>query len=218
MRVLCVSDTVDERIDCLESRTYLAGVGAVLGAGDLPGAYLEFLVDLLDVPVYFVFGNHAEEYVREEGQPPRLPWGCTCVEGRLARHRAWGSPPGAELLLAGLGGSRRYRPGPHQYSEAEMVLRAVRLVPGLLANRLRAGRYLDVLLTHAPPWGIQDGPDRPHQGFRALRWLLDRFHPRFLVHGHYDPLDRRVPRQARYGRTVVVNACGHTLLEVADGL
>ena len=52
----------------------------------------------------------------------------------------------------------------------------------------------------------------------ALRWLLDRFHPRFLVHGHYDPLDQRVPRQVRYGPTVVVNACGHTLLEVADGL
>lgn len=215
MQVLCVSDTVDTLIYRLESRSRLAGVALVLAAGDLPGTYLEFLVDLLDVPLYFVFGNHAEEYVRVEGQASRLPWGCVCVDGRVLRHRSW-EHPSRTLLLAGLGGSRRYRPGPHQYNEAEMFLRAVRLVPRLLWNRLRHGRCLDVLLTHAPPWGIQDGPDRPHQGFRTLRWLMDRFQPSYLVHGHYDPYDRRVPRQVGYGQTTVVNACGHHLLEVAD--
>lgn len=216
MRALCVSDVVDERIDRIESRPYLAGVALVLAAGDLPGSYLEFLVDLLEVPLYFVFGNHAEEYVRVEGQTPRLPWGCISVEGRVVHHRGGRGADGAGLLLAGLGGSRRYRPGPHQYSEAEMLLRVVRLAPRLLVNRLRTGRALDVLLTHAPPWGIQDGPDAPHRGFRAFCWLMDRFHPRYLVHGHYDPLDRRVPREARTGQTTVVNACGHHLLEIAD--
>jgi hypothetical protein len=216
MRALCVSDTVDEQIYRVESRPYLSGVEVVLAAGDLPGTYLEFLADLLDVPVYFVFGNHAEEYVRAEGEAPRLPWGCICLDDRVVRHRSLGNPA-RTLLLAGLGGSRRYRPGPHQYNEAEMFLRAARLVPHLLVNGLRAGRFLDVLLTHAPPWGIQDGPDRPHQGFRAFRWLIARFHPRYLVHGHYDPYDRRVPRETSHGGTVVVNSYGHHLLEVADG-
>ena len=216
MRVLCVSDTVDERIYRLESKPRLAGVALVLAAGDLPGAYLEFLVDLLDVPLYFVFGNHGEELVRADGQEPRLPLGCTSLEGRAVRHRGSGGPPTTPLLLAGVGGSRRYRPGPHQYSEAEMLLRALRLVPQLLWNRLWAGRYLDVLLTHAPPWGVQDGPDRPHQGFRTFLWLMRRFRPRYLVHGHYDTYDRRVPVRTRYQETEVINANGYYLLEVAD--
>ena len=97
-----------------------------------------------------------------------------------------------------------------------MLLRALRLVPLLLWNRLRAGRYLDVLLTHAPPWGVQDGPDRPHQGFRTFLWLMRRFHPRYLVHGHYDTYDRRVPVRTRYEKTEVINANGYYLLEIAD--
>jgi hypothetical protein len=226
MRILCVSDTVDERIEKLAGGfqpwvgpaaadgSPLAGVALVLAAGDLPGAYLEFLVDLLDVPLYFVFGNHGEELVRAGDREIRLPLGCVSLEGRTARH-----PRGAEgspLLLAGLGGSRRYRPGPYQHTEAEMLLRVLRLVPALWWNRLRVGRYLDVLLTHAPPWGIQDGSDGPHRGFRAFLWLMDRFRPRFLVHGHYDAYDRRAPARTVYRETAVVNAYGSYLLEVED--
>lgn len=216
MRVLCVSDTVDERIYNMESRTRLADVALILAAGDLPGAYLEFLVDLLNVPLYFVFGNHGEELVREEDRALRLPLGCINLDGRAVRHR-WNREPGSSpWLLAGLGGSRRYRPGPHQYTESEMRRRILGLVPSLLWNRLRWGRYLDVLLTHAPPWGIQDGPDPPHRGFRSFLWFMERFRPRYLVHGHYDAYDRRVPIQTRYGATDVVNATGSYLLEVAD--
>lgn len=214
MLVLCVSDTVDERVYTLESKVRLSGVDLVLAAGDLPGTYLEFLVDLLDVPLYYVYGNHGEEWVRADGQNARPPLGCLCLDGRAARHRA--RPAGPQLLLAGLGGSRRYRPGPHQYTEAEMSLRALRLVPALLLNRLRTGRYLDLLLTHAPPWGMQDGPDRPHRGFRTFLWLIDCFKPRYLVHGHYDAYDRRIPVRTRRGVTEVVNAYGYHLLEVVD--
>ena len=39
-----------------------------------------------------------------------------------------------------------------------------RLTPQLLWNRQRYGRYLDVLVTHSPPFGVHDRPDLPHYG------------------------------------------------------
>jgi hypothetical protein len=88
------------------------------------------------------------------------------------------------LLLAGVEGSLRYRPGPYQYSQGEMWWNVLTLVPGLLRNRAVYGRYLDVFVTHAPPKGIHDMPDLPHQGIDAFRWLLQVFKPDYHFHGH----------------------------------
>lgn len=206
-KILCVSDTVEKSLYTLHARPRLSDVAMVLAAGDLPGTYLEFLADLLEVPLYFVLGNHGNEIILEGGMEERFPHGCINLEGRVAHCRG--------LLLAGLGGSRRYRPGPYQYSEAQMALRIARLAPRLLLNRLRWGRYLDLLLTHTPPYGIHDQPDRAHLGFRTFRRFIERFQPRYLVHGHCHRYDRREAARTRYGRTWVVNAYGQQLLEVA---
>jgi hypothetical protein len=43
-----------------------------------------------------------------------------------------------------------------------MMGRILALAPRLWWNKLRHGRYLDILLTHAPPRGIHDRPDKTH--------------------------------------------------------
>ena len=61
------------------------------------------------------------------------------------------------ILLAGLGGSIRYRPdGVHQYTQSEMKGRILSMTPSLILNRLRQGRFLDILITHSTPRGIHD--------------------------------------------------------------
>jgi Icc-related predicted phosphoesterase len=87
------------------------------------------------------------------------------------------------------------------------------MVPALLLNRVRCGRYLDVLITHAPPRGIHDGEDLPHRGFESFRWLMDRFRPRYLLHGHKH-VYRPEPTRTRYGSTVVVNVYPFTVIEL----
>ena len=109
------------------------------------------------------------------------------------------------LLLAGFEGSRRYNDGPCQYRESEMRLFALRLVPRLLVNKARYGRYLDVLVTHAPPRGIHDQADPAHAGFGAFRWLIETFQPRYHLHGHVHVYDRRKTCVTQVGRTEVVN-------------
>jgi Icc-related predicted phosphoesterase len=59
-----------------------------------------------------------------------------------------------------------------------MAQKVWRLTPALLMNRVSCGRYLDILITHAPPFGIHDGTDRAHRGFEALLRLMARFRPR----------------------------------------
>ncbi|MBK8051363.1 MAG: hypothetical protein IPK16_32250 [Anaerolineales bacterium] len=59
------------------------------------------------------------------------------------------------LILAGLEGSIRYNTAPrYQYTQSEMWMNIWRLAPKLLINRIRYGRYLDVLVAHSPPWEI----------------------------------------------------------------
>ena len=90
----------------------------------------------------------------------------------------------------------------------------MRLLPKLLLNRLRFGRYLDVLITHSPPFGIQDGSDRAHRGFRSFLWLIDHIRPLYLIHGHQHVYDRRTVTETIRGRTLVINAFGHRIIDL----
>jgi uncharacterized protein len=83
------------------------------------------------------------------------------------------------------------------------------LVPGLILNRLRYGRYLDVFITHAPPWGVHDQEDLPHQGIKAFRWLIKNFQPAYHFHGHIHVYRPDTVTQTRLGRTMVINTYGH---------
>ena len=77
------------------------------------------------------------------------------------------------LLLAGFGGSVRYRPdGPNQYTQADAFIRAAMLVPALLLIAGGTAGALDVLITHSPPYGINDDDSAAHRGLKAINWLL----------------------------------------------
>jgi len=208
MQILTISDEIVPSIYSLNIKQRFMGVDMVLSCGDLPIYYLDFVITMLAVPCFYVWGNHDAPEIQSDGRTLHAVSGGTCLEDRCMLHGG--------LTIAGLGGSLRYRPdGEHQYSDAKMMGRAWRLAPRLLFNRLRYGRYLDMLITHAPPLGIHNGPDYPHRGFRAFLWLMDCFSPRYLVHGHihlsygYD-----VTSKSTYRNTTVINTAGHRLMQV----
>jgi Icc-related predicted phosphoesterase len=211
MKILTVSDKVDELIYSPAIKRLGADVDLVLGCGDLPAYYLEFIVTMLGGPLYYVIGNHANE-VKQQYMPAQqweYPGGCVNLDERAVRYR--------RLLIAGLEGSIRYNANPYfQYTEREMALKVWRLVPSLLMNRIRYGRYLDILITHAPPQGIHDRSDRCHQGFQALVTFMQRFRPRYLIHGHvhlYSPND---VAETVFGDTMVINTYGSKVLEIDE--
>jgi hypothetical protein len=118
------------------------------------------------------------------------------------------------LTIAGLGGSIWYNGGENQFTDFTMFITMLRLFPGLLWHRVVHGRFLDVLITHSPPYGINDLPDPCHTGFRIFLWFMRTFKPRYLVHGHVHLYDRNAAREARYGATTIVNAYDHAVIEL----
>ncbi|MDQ4099701.1 MAG: metallophosphoesterase [Chloroflexota bacterium] len=199
--ILAVSDEVDQRIYSTSIKERMGDVRLVIGCGDVPASYLEFLTDALNRPVYYVLGNHAEELTRagERGLPHR-PEGCIDLGGRVVRD------PGTGLIMAGLPGSPRYSEhDPVQYSEWQMMAMILRMAPRLHWNRLRYGRALDVLVTHAPPRDINDRDDVAHRGFVAMRRFLTWFEPTYHLHGHVHLYDRSKSFQTRFEQTEVIN-------------
>ena len=210
MKILALSDEVVDHIYSPQITDRYAGVDLVLGCGDLPYFYLEFVVTMLNAPFFYVPGNHdRREQYTNDGRIIHYAEGCVNLDRRTARHRG--------LLLGGLGGSMRYRPdGDHMYTEAEMAGRAASLAPQLVANRLRWGRYLDILVTHAPPRAIHDGPDAAHVGFATFRRFMAAYKPRLLLHGHAHVYRRDQPTESTYGATRVVNVYPYRLIELAE--
>ncbi len=109
----------------------------------------------------------------------------------------------------------RYRPrAPHMYTESEMRTQMVRLIPRLLWNRQRYGRFLDILVTHSPPFGIHDRQDLPHTGFKVFLTLMQLFKPRFLLHGHIHIYSQDYPRVTKYEETTVINVYPYRMIDV----
>jgi Icc-related predicted phosphoesterase len=207
MRVLALSDVADDQAYA-SVRASAGRVGLVLACGDLPYDYLDYAATELAVPVLAVHGNHDVPFELVDDPEVAVWWRGINVHGRVV------SVDG--VLVAGLGGARRYNNGPFQLSEGDMWLAIVRLVPRLLLNRIARGRFVDVLITHSPPQGIHDLPDEAHRGFTAVRWFLRLFSPRYHFHGHSHVYDRRQITQTRFANTDVVNAYGVREVEL-DG-
>ncbi len=201
MKILAVSDNVLARLENRENllRNY-SDVQVLVSCGDMPAHYLEFISDVLGVPLLYVRGNHDIHYTNT--QP-----GGDNLHGRVLHFGG--------LLWAGLEGCLRYNREPIQYTQGEMFGQVLRLYPSVLLARARFRRRLDVMLTHAPPRHIHDLPDRAHNGFQAFRLLIRLYRPRFLLHGHVDthsaPLQ---PTQTRFLHTEVINVNPAKVLEL----
>jgi Icc-related predicted phosphoesterase len=77
----------------------------------------------------------------------------------------------------------------------------------------RAGRKLDVFITHAPPFGLAEAKDAAHVGFAGFHRIIRGLHPVLLVHGHIHPYGRTQPER-RLDGTRIVNAIPSRLIEI----
>ena len=209
MRILAVADAVSPVVYSERFPDNLPPFDLVLSAGDMPGYVLEFLATKLRRPPVYVIGNHGNAYIRSDEDPDakHLPGGCLNAHRRVVEV--------AGLLVAGVEGSARYRPGPHQYSELAMHRHVLALTPQLLWRRWRRGRAVDVLLTHAPPCGPHAGEDYAHRGVAAFNAFHRRWRPLLHVHGHVHLSGANAPRSYVSPEGVmVVNAFEFTVIDL----
>jgi len=208
MKILSVSDQVDPKIysDTLKERH--GDVAFVISCGDLSYMYLEYIISALNRPLYFVHGNHDPSQELNMGDPRSYPLGADNLHRRIFKDHG--------LLLAGVEGSIQYNQRtPYQYTQGRMWSHVFKLIPGMLFNRMRYGRYLDIFVTHAPPKGVHEGEDWTHQGINAFRWLIDTFQPAFHFHGHIHIYRPGTVRETRVGKTLVINTFQSRVTEIS---
>ncbi len=207
IKILAVSDQVDPRVYSTSLKDRFGDVDLVISCGDLSYLYLEYIITVLNKPLYFVHGNHDPLEELNMGQPRSYPHGGLDLHSKIFRQHG--------LLLTGIEGSIQYnRRTPYQYTQGRFWSSVLRLVPGLLYNRLRYGRFLDVFVSHAPPRGFHEGSDWTHQGINAFRWLIDTFQPALHVHGHIHIYFPHQIRESSYKSTRIVNAFQSVVLEI----
>lgn len=208
MKILAVSDQAVERVYTLSASGQFKDAGLILGCGDLPYSYLEYLVTVLSVPLFYVPGNHDPEYDLRDPRSRAEGGSNLDLETVYCKN----------ILIGGFGGSFRYRPdGINQHTQSEAYRRAVKLLPHLLLNRIKYGRTLDVLISHSPPFGIHDDTDNAHMGLKALNWLINIARPRYHLHGHTHFYRHNIADNITdSGKTRIINVYPYMVLEVKE--
>lgn len=196
MKLLLLSDKESPYLWDYYQPGRLDGIDLILSCGDLKSNYLSFLVTMGRAPLLYVHGNHDALYSK---YPPE---GCDCIEDKLVIVNG--------LRILGLGGSALYSGGPHQYTERQMRWRLLRA-----EWAVRRAGGVDIVLTHAPPRGYGDLDDPAHRGFEAFFPFLDKYRPRYLIHGHvHMNYGHNIPRTVMHGGTAIVNAWERYELEL----
>jgi uncharacterized protein len=185
-------------------------IDLVISCGDLSYFYLEYIETMLNRPLFYVHGNHAHDVEYGVAGERSAPWGGINLNHAVVNHSG--------LLLAGIEGSVMYNHGPYQYTQGEMWGLVLSMAPALLMNRIRYGRFLDVFVSHAPPWGIHDLDDLPHNGIKAFRWLIKVFKPSLFLHGHVHIYRSDAATSTRVGSTMVVNTYGFHQATIEKGV
>ncbi len=200
VKILFISDTVMPQLEnSANLRRRYHDVELIVSCGDMPTAYLEFISSVLNVPLFYVRGNHDEMYDQD---PP----------GGINLHNHYVEYHG--LSFVGLEGSIRYNRGKIQYTQNEMRRMVLGLAPRLRYNRWRQGYGVDVFVTHSPAQGIHDAEDQPHQGFASFLQFMRWYRPRYMVHGHVHTWDRRKVVETQYYDTRVLNINPFMLLDI----
>lgn len=196
MKLLLLSDVESPYLWDYYRPGRLAEYDLMLSCGDLKASYLSFLVTMGRSRLLYVRGNHDANY---RTNPPE---GCECIEDKLVTVNG--------LRILGLGGSLWYNGGANQYTERQMRRRLWRA-----GWAVRRAGGVDIVLTHAPPRGYGDAEDAAHRGFECFEDFLNKYEPKYLVHGHvHMNYGRNIPRVVQYGATQIVNAWERFVLDV----
>lgn len=165
MRILAIADEESKYLWDHFEKSKLEGIDLIISCGDLDPRYLSFLATFSLAPVLYVHGNHDKKYDKI------APEGCICIEDQIYEYKG--------LRILGLGGCMEYAGGKHQYTEKEMEKRVRKL-----RWQLRRKGGFDILVTHAPAKGLNDGEDLPHRGFQVFKTLMEKYNPKYFLHGH----------------------------------
>lgn len=177
VRLLCVADNTDnwpQRGDgryCLESVVRSERVDALVSLGDYTPIAAAAMARS-GAPCMGVYGNHCTaDYMPEHGIFDLI--GDRGLPARRTTLSRLSGMSDAVSVLAAQGCVKYKQPAGDVLFTQEQYADAIEHLPAA-----------DLVLTHCPPAGINDGLDDAHRGIIALREWVDRHRPRWIMHGH----------------------------------
>ena len=199
VKILVLSDQESKSLYEFYTPEKIQDIDLIISCGDLRASYLTFFATCSHAPVLYVMGNHDGQY---EYKPPE---GCICIEDDIYIFKG--------IRILGLGGSMEYIPGAgNQYSERCMKKRIRKLW-----WKLKKNRGFDILVAHAPAGGVNDLDDLPHKGFVCFRELMNKYKPRYFLHGHvHANYGKGFKREDTFGETKVINGYEYYIIDYPD--
>ncbi len=225
-KILCVSDQIDPVIYDKSIADRFKDVDFVVSAGDLPMEYLDFIQSSLKKPLFFVFGSHylkaLTHYHPEMSEKPEGNGenGINIYKKNNTFKSACGVYLGFKtykldtVLIAGISGAKKQNDGKNQFTEGQMKRKLLKMFPLLLLNKIRYGRWLDILVTHSPPLPDGDCDERDPRGFKCFLPFMKFFKPRYLLHGQLHIYDPAAGRISRFEKTEIINVYSRHILEM----
>jgi Icc-related predicted phosphoesterase len=161
MKVLAIADRPPkENIETILSKN---SIELICTLGDLDQHSLDGLEFVTNIPKIGVYGNHDSGLYFE-------PLGIGNMHLKIFTYGG--------LVFGGFEGCVRYK----ESSTAKMYTQEE------ATALFKDFPYVDVLLTHCPPYGVNDEPNElAHQGFQVLRDYVEQKKPKYLLHGHTYP-------------------------------
>lgn len=227
MKILAVSDKDDSKLQAciLQNMKFLQDIDIVISCGDISRQYLEFLVDSLKKPLFFVKGNHQtfhpsdhngylEKFLADVYETDKhLNFGGINLHARVEQFQ--------DYILVGFEGSMRYNKGPFQYTQQEMTKIVKKMETTLYLIQFKdfiLGRKKRkiIAVSHAPISGVHDQEDLCHRGFARFKNFLNKFKPVIWLHGHIHFNDQRNAQISKIDETLVVNAYGFHIVNISD--
>lgn len=206
-KILCISDQIDPVIYDKNIKTLYNDVDFILSAGDLPKEYLDFIQTSLEKPLFFVLGGHYLEKPATQSSGKKLEIDLGFKTDKIDN-----------ILIAGISGTKKQTNGKNQFTEKRMKKKLMAMIPKLILNKIKYGRYIDILLTHTPPYK-QDTSDKIYSknetatGFQCISKFIKKFKPKYVVHGNIHIYDNEKNRISYEDGYQLINAYSRYVLE-----
>ena len=222
-KILCISDQIDPVIYSKDIKEKYGDVDFIISAGDLPIDYLDFVQNSLNKPLYFVFGSHHLKALThyhpemaektKDGEVNIFKKGNT-KKSNQGIYIGFKSLKYENMIIAGVSGAKKHNDGKNQFTEKQMKRKLSKMIPALFFNKIKYGRYLDILVTHCPPLIEGEKEENKQEAFECFTKFINFFKPKYLIHGQVHIYDPQQCRSIRHGATEIINAYSRHILEI----
>ncbi|PIR48025.1 metallophosphoesterase [Candidatus Uhrbacteria bacterium CG10_big_fil_rev_8_21_14_0_10_50_16] len=186
MQILAIADRPPDQP--IKTILLKHAIDVIVTLGDLEQQQIYELEQITDIPKLGVYGNHCSGMYMTELGIENMHLRTLEIDG---------------VTFGGFEGCVRYKnTSAKMYTQEESI------------ELLRDFSRVDVMLCHAPPFGVNDEPDDSvHAGYKGLREYVEQKAPGYLLHGHTYPKEDALVTQL--GSTQIVYVFGSKVITIS---